>query len=386
MTSVQRGRGGAGGPGAGRRALVLCGGGITGAMYEVGALAAVDDFLGAAQGASPLGSTKFDIYVGISAGSYVATALCGGITPQRLAAAVLGDPTEASLVPHRRTDLFRFEPLRTAWHGLRLGASLMRSALAVARGQQRLGEVAGDLLAATPPGVFSLRPYQRFLTRFLRQQGLPSRLSAMPAELYIPVNDLDSGHRVVLGGPGPGELADAGIAEAICASSAIPMVFEPVRIGGRDYVDGGTGKADHVDVALKRGAELVLVINPMVPIRHNPRAGSGLLGKSDRLRDHGLLTVYDQTMRMAIKARLHQGLRRWQAEYPKATILILEPDESEADMFLQNPMNFDARVQILQYGYKSAASQLLARRGHFESICRHYGLSGEVSRLKRVWP
>ena len=67
----------------------------------------------------------------------------------------------------------------------------------------------------------------------------------------------------------------------------------------------------HVDVALKRGAELVLVINPMVPIAHNPRAGSGLLGKSDRLRDHGLFTVYDQTMRMAIKARLHQGLRRW---------------------------------------------------------------------------
>ena len=50
MTSVQTGRGDAGGPqlvAAGRRALVLCGGGITGAMYEVGALAAVDDFLGA---------------------------------------------------------------------------------------------------------------------------------------------------------------------------------------------------------------------------------------------------------------------------------------------------------------------------------------------------
>ena len=383
---MDSGPGGAPGSSAGRRALVLCGGGITGAMYEVGALAAVDDFLGAAGGGAPLGSTRFDIYVGISAGSYVATALCGGITPQRLASAVLGDPREAGLVPHKRTDLFRFEPLRAALAGLRLGGALVRSTYRVARGTLTLGEVAGELAAATPAGAFSLRPYQRFLERFLREQGLPQRLSAMPRELFIPVNDLDSGHRVVFGGPGPGYLAEVGIAEAICASSAIPMVFEPVRILGRDYIDGGTGKADHVDVALKRGAELVLVINPMVPIAHNPRAGSGLLGKSDRLRDHGLLTVYDQTMRMAIKARLHQGLRRWQAEYPKATILLLEPDEIDADMFLQNPMNFDARVQILSYGYKSAAQQLLARRGRFEAMCRRHGLSGDVGRLKTVWP
>jgi predicted acylesterase/phospholipase RssA len=355
-------------------------------MYEVGALAAVDDFLGATGGDSPLRSTRFDVYVGISAGAFVATALCGGITPRRLAGAVLGDPRERRLVPQQRSDLFKFEALRAARCGLRLGNALLRSAWRVARGRLSPGEIAGELLAATPPGVFSLRPYQRFLERFLREQGLPQKLCAMPRELFIPVNDLDSGHRVVLGGPGPGELAAAGIAEAICASSAIPMVFEPVRVGGRDYIDGGTGKADHVDVALKRGAELVLVINPMVPIAHDPGAGSGLLGTSARLRDHGLLTVYDQTMRMAIKARLHQGLRRWQAEYPKATILLLEPDERDADMFLQNPMNFDARVQILRYGYQSAANQLRARRGLFESMCERHGLRGEVSRLKMVWP
>jgi predicted acylesterase/phospholipase RssA len=354
-------------------------------MYEVGALAAVDDFLGAGSG-SPLDSTRFDVYVGISAGSFVATALCGGISPQRLAAAVLGDPAERRLVPQKRSDVFRFEPLRAARQGLHLGSALLSSALRVARGTMSIKEVAGELLAATPPGVFSLKPYQRYLERFLREQGLPRRLCAMPRELYIPVNDLDSGHRVVLGGPGPGALSEVGIAEAICASSAIPMVFEPVRVNGRDYLDGGTGKADHVDVALKRGAELVLVINPMVPIAHDPGAGSGLLGRRDRLRDHGILTVYDQTMRMAIKARLHQGLRRWQAEYPKATILILEPDERDADMFLQNPMNFDARVQILRYGYQSAANQLRARRGRFEAMCQRHGLSGDVSRLKMVWP
>ena len=55
-------------------------------------------------------------------------------------------------------------------------------------------------------------------------------------------------------------------------------------------------------------------------------------------------------------------------------------------MFLQNPMNFDARAQILQYGYKSAASQLQTRRDLFMSICKRHGLHGDLSRLKGVWP
>jgi predicted acylesterase/phospholipase RssA len=375
----------------------LCGGGITGAMYEVGALLAVDDYLGAAGSASTSymgpASTQFDIYVGISAGAFVATALCGGISPERLARAVLPDPVERYLVPQLRREVFRFEPLRAAGHGLRLGATLLRSALRVARGTLSPREIAGELAAATPAGFFSMRQYKRFLERFLRQYRLPRKLSAMPRELYIPANDLDSGRRVVFGDRGGYfgqgntlDLSGVGTAEAICASSAIPVIFEPVRVRGRDYIDGGTGKADHIDVALKRGAKLVLAINPMVPISHNPRAGSGLLGKSDRLREHGLFTVYDQTMRMAIKARLHQGLRRWQAEYPDADILLLEPDERDADMFLQNPMNFEAREQILSYGYKSAAHQLRTRRPLFEAMCQRHGLRGDLSRLKLVWP
>jgi predicted acylesterase/phospholipase RssA len=363
-------------------------------MYEVGALLAVDDYLGASSGTAPLGSTRFDIYVGISAGAFVATALCGGISPERLARAVMPHPRERHLAPQRRSEVFRFEPLRAARHGVRLGATLVRSLLKVAAGRMGAREIAGELAAATPSGVFSLRSYQRFLERFLRRHGLPRQLSEMPRELYIPANDLDSGRRVVFGDPGGAfghshttDLSGVGVAEAICASSAIPIVFEPVRVRGRDYIDGGTGKADHIDVALKRGAKLVLAINPMVPIAHDPASGAGLPGRrGDRLREHGLFTVYDQTMRMAIKARLHQGLRRWQAEYPDADILLLEPDERDADMFLQNPMNFDAREQIISYGYRSAAHQLRSRGSLFAAMCARHGLAGDPSRLKLAWP
>lgn len=361
-------------PAAPRLALCLCGGGITGAMYEIGALAALEDFLvrPAPAGCRPFDGNRFDIYIGTSAGSFVATALCAGISPWRLARAVLGTGGR-DILPARRSDIFRFEPAQAFDMARKLSAILLRAALRLPRGQMRLAELWDDLDDALPAGLFSLHHYEQFLGRFLQEQGLPTRFRDLPRDLYITANDLDSGHRVVFGGRGAEPLSWVPLPQAICASSAIPLFFEPVRIGGRDYVDGATGKADHVDVAINKGATLVLVVNPMVPYRNDP-AGDTLpapLKRAHYLRDKGLMTVYDQTMRMSIKARLHQGVRRWQAQRPDVDLLLLEPDEREGDMFLFNPMNFDARRQILRYGYQSAAAQLRARPEFAAALSRH---------------
>src|SRR5262249_3440397 len=151
--------------------------------------------------------------------------------------------------------------------------------------------------------------------------------------------------------------------------SAIPVFFEPMRIGDRDYIDGGSGKAGHLDIAFDRGAELVVVINPRVPIRNDPQR-EGLptaIGGALRLRDKGMGTVWEQAERMNTKPKLHQGLRRHRAEYLRATILLLEPREEDADMFLENPMSFAARRRIVRYGYESAVRALSERRVEFAS-------------------
>src|SRR5207245_7643931 len=120
---------------------------------------------------------------------------------------------------------------------------------------------------ALQTGIFALAHYETWLERLMSKHNLPRRFEDLRPELFITANDLDSGHRAIFG---QGALRSVPISKAICASSAIPVFFEPMRIGNRDYIDGGSGKAGHMDLALARGADLILVVNPRVPIRNDP--------------------------------------------------------------------------------------------------------------------
>jgi NTE family protein len=71
--------------------------------------------------------------------------------------------------------------------------------------------------------------------------------------------DMRSGRRVVFGSPGAPQ---AGVGEAVAASCSIPWVFKPVRIGGREYVDGGAWSVTNLDVAPARRDTQVLCLDP----------------------------------------------------------------------------------------------------------------------------
>ena len=67
-----------------RVALVLAGGAVTGGAYKLGGLKALDDFLVNRK------TTDFDIYVGLSAGAFLAAPLAGGVTPPEMLRALEG--------------------------------------------------------------------------------------------------------------------------------------------------------------------------------------------------------------------------------------------------------------------------------------------------------
>ncbi len=87
------------------------------------------------------------------------------------------------------------------------------------------------------------------------------------AELRTPLRiiavDLDRGETVAFGDR---KHRTVTISEAVQASTALPGLYRPVRLKGKDYIDGGVTKTAHINLAIRRGADLVICINPLVPI------------------------------------------------------------------------------------------------------------------------
>jgi NTE family protein len=77
--------------------------------------------------------------------------------------------------------------------------------------------------------------------------------------LRIAAVDRRSGRRVVFGAPGA---PPARVSDAVLASCAVPWVFRPVTIRGREYVDGGAWSAANLDAAPVRSGSGVLCLNP----------------------------------------------------------------------------------------------------------------------------
>jgi NTE family protein len=91
------------------------------------------------------------------------------------------------------------------------------------------------------------------LARFVRDNTAGRLIEQMTLPLGIVATDLDSGDPILF------RVGDTG--EAVRASSAVPAMFQPVRIRGREYVDGGLVSPVPVRFARQMGATLVLAVD-----------------------------------------------------------------------------------------------------------------------------
>lgn len=91
------------------------------------------------------------------------------------------------------------------------------------------------------------------LAKFVRDHTGSRTIERMRIPLGIVATDLDNGQAILF------EVGDAGT--AVRASSAVPAVFQPVSIGGREYVDGGLVAPVPVRFARQMGAEIVIAVD-----------------------------------------------------------------------------------------------------------------------------
>ncbi len=350
-----------------RRALVLCGGGATGAAYEVGALAALEASLPGFR------IQHFDIFVGTSAGALIATLMATGVSAARMYHALTA---QDDFFPLRRADVYGVEPREVIARGVALLDALRRLGAQVSTGRGRDGQGfdLADLARALPDGLFTLHRYQRFIERLLERHGLPQTFDAVERHLLVPANNLDTGHREVFG---HGYRLDASLAQAIAASSAIPLFFAPMRIGQTDLIDGGTGKVAHTDLAVGAGATHVLVINPIVPwnlarrlSRQRRDQGRVAPGSLTRIRERGLWGIWNQAFRVSTLTRLYLDLHRFRAERPDVGLALISPSEEDETLFVTSPMSTDARATVARHAFESTRAHLRDHGDAVRAVCR----------------
>lgn len=357
-------------------ALCLAGGGITGSMYEIGCLAALDDIF-----EEPCCVNQFDIFVGTSAGAVIAALVANGLTPRYIFDGVTHDDaalnfTRKNIYDLRWSEVFRaFAPLIKRFPSLLLYGWKNRK-------QASFMDLLSILQEFIPAGVFSLNNLDKYMAGLFYPQGRTNDFRNLKKELYIPATDLDTGERWVFG---EAENSDVPISTAVAASAAIPLFFRPYKIKENYFIDGSTGKVAHVDIAIKHGARLIIIINPTVPITNDKDriCLPTFDGQCGSLVEKGMGFISDQARRIETKTRFELGFERFKNEHTQIDYLIIQPKMSDGILFLHGVMDFASRKAILDYGYRSTLIELRENLEHYQQIFGRYGLKLQSDRLQR---
>jgi len=357
-----------------RVGLALAGGGPEGAIWEIGALRALDEAI------EGLDLNELDVYVGVSAGSFLAANLANGLTPVQMCRAIVKHaPGEHPFNP----EIF-FTPALGEFvrRGLSVPALAARALAAFAANprDRTLLDSMTRLSRALPVGVFDNEPIRRYLRGIYSLPGRTDDFRRLRHRLFVIAADLERGRPVVLGSK---EWQHVPVSRAIQASSALPGLYPPVEIDGRRFVDGVLLKTLHASVALDAGVRLLLCINPIVPV--DVSAGrSGTDGSGDTwaedfdLERRGLPTVLSQTFRTLIHSRLVVGMSAYRKKYPGADVLLFEPGRDDYGMFFTNVFSFSARRRVAAHAYQATRRDLLARYDELAPLFAAHG-----ARLKR---
>ena len=354
-----------------RIAVALAGGGPLGAIYEIGASAAL------AQAIDGFEAHQADIFVGVSSGGFIAAALANGISPARLARILIDDDTEEIFDPEM---LLRPAIGEYFSRLLSLPHLIISSTLDYLQAPWLHGpfESFQRLSRAIPTGVFDNRGIDHVLREMFSRPGRTNDFRKLKSRLFLVATDLDSGESIAFGADGNDTVP---ISTAVQASAALPGLFPPVEINGRHYVDGALIKTLHASVALKDGADIVFCINPLVPFDADLAARRNSTERQN-LTEGGLPVVLSQTFRAIINSRMKIGMDRYKHQFSNADVLLFEPTRDDGEMFYTNVFSYRDRRRLCEHAYQRTRIDLYRRRHELMPILNRHGLSLNLAVLK----
>ncbi|MCB1152047.1 MAG: patatin-like phospholipase family protein [Deltaproteobacteria bacterium] len=395
-------------------AMVLAGGAISGGAYTLAGLKALNDWM------VNKDVTDFDIFVGLSAGAFIAAPIAHGISVEELLKSYDGRSARFSqLKPldfyHPNWGEFVGKPLKLAFDSMamlprfavnfttamvnpeqRYLASLIeflrhpnwRTADAFLKVLVRMTTTSTRIPSPfnyIPSGVFDNRQLEVYIRENLERNNKKNDFAELyhrrKKSLYVTALDLDTAERVVFGHDENNELT---ISEAVQAATAMPGFFKPARVRGRDYLDGGITSTSNIDVAIDHGADLIVVYNPFRPVKNqlNVRYYKELgtyASDKDRLSEDGVMAVLGQAFRALLHYRLHRVLKRYE-QLPtfKGDIVLLEPRLEDGAYVDINPLSFFERSKAAEQGYLSVKKALSRDHSNLRNIFGAYGIESTM--------
>jgi predicted acylesterase/phospholipase RssA len=352
-----------------RLGLVCAGGGVTGAFYEMGTLAAIEDRL------EDSSLNDFDVFVGVSAGAYIAALLANGVTPGALFRTVTRPPATLTI------DELALFKLNAKEIGTRLATAPL-TVLDAAwqfyknRRETTLTDLVQALGQILPSGIFLNEGLEEWVAKWLVHPERTNDFRRLKRVLRIVAVELDTGETCAFGSPGHD---DVPISRAVRASCTIPGLYRPVKIDGVEYIDGGVKKTANVSLALKERCGLVLCVNPIVPIRFpadaNAGNGNGNGREQGALASRGLPTILDQVFRVTLHSRMRYGMQRYRRENPDADIVLFEPRPEDLPRFMRGSiMRTSGRARIAEYAYRSTMARFDEDYPRLSRIFGRHGL------------
>jgi NTE family protein len=308
-----------------RRGLVLGGGGVLGAAWAVGALAALKQV----HGFEP---NEAEVIVGTSAGSVLAALLGAGATVEELVAQERGDKVLTGPIAGFSWDI------QAVTGGSRPGRPRLqpgsRQLMRVGLGRFRRMPPTAVLSAFLPTGSKTLDRIGHLVEGFT-----PMGEWSPHPNVWIVAMDYDSGRRVAFGQP---TAPPAPLSQAVQASCSIPAWYSPVEIDGRRYVDGGAWSATSVDLVANMGLDEVYVIAPMV---------SFYLDRPDHL-----LARLERTWRVQVTKRCLAEVEKVRAGGTDVTVV--GPGAEDLAAIGGNLMDFEKRLHVLETSIRTSLQAL----------------------------
>ena len=368
-------------PGTAKIALALAGGGPLGAIYEIGALCALEDSL------TGIDFNRLDHYVGVSAGGFIAASLANGITPRELCTSFIeNDTTNEKTAQDITADSFDPSWLMAPAYsefsrrGIMLPGLLMSALWRLSVGRRSFTHALERLGAALPTGIFSSDPIDTQLTKLFSRPGRTNDFRKLKTKLTLVATNLDNAESALFGRPGWDHVP---ISQAVQASAALPGLFPPVEIDDQYYVDGALKKTLHASVAMEEGVDLMLCLNPLVPFDATAPQVAKVMRSAlpserraiPRIVDGGLPAVLSQTFRSMIHSRMELGMKHYEHAYPDTDIILIEPDHRDPELYLANTFSYAKRRHLAEHAFQQTRQMLRSNKTGMQAKLARHGIS-----------